>query len=348
MILCLPSVLQNDPIDSYTITPFWIQVYRLPFLSKSEALAKCLGNLIGTFIEVHENSLNEGWGPFLRMRVDIDVSKPLLRGIEPKLPYGPWIEDSSLPRSNYDRYRQEFSKAGPWPFITRLDRKSIAPIIPHTNQFPASPSQITNSEKGKEVLEIINNKNFANKLGSSMQHYYQTGSSSTSSHFDKHLTIGSPTTKSIAIPSAQPVLPSVLATDSKQVAFPTNKTMIDPPISTLPATAPVKHSVALPIATPLAYVHMPHNDTFSDGMSAATTVSSVAYGVDIFGQSSTPFGSTTNIQNTSDIASPLSNFTNNLLHQLPGPSSESAEHSRMADTSAAPLAKTDVQPRQSP
>uniref|UniRef100_A0A803QPD8 CCHC-type domain-containing protein n=1 Tax=Cannabis sativa TaxID=3483 RepID=A0A803QPD8_CANSA len=180
MILCLPSVLQNASMETYAITPFWIQVFWLSFLSKSEALAKILGNMIGTFLEVHEDSLNEGWGPFLRMRVEIDVSKPLLRGqfvpfpwmagelwidyrygrlpdfcyecgiighvfdkcplffekldegIEPNLPYGPWMEGSPLPRSSYDR------------------------------QLPAVLANVTNSEKGKQILdttEIIESNN---------------------------------------------------------------------------------------------------------------------------------------------------------------------------------------------
>uniref|UniRef100_A0A803QQQ0 Zinc knuckle CX2CX4HX4C domain-containing protein n=1 Tax=Cannabis sativa TaxID=3483 RepID=A0A803QQQ0_CANSA len=100
LILCPPSVLQNASMDTYTITPFWIQVYRMPFLSKSEALAKILGNMIGTFLEVHDDSLNEGWGPFLRMRVGIDVSKPLLRG---QLVSFPWMDDELWLDFRYER-----------------------------------------------------------------------------------------------------------------------------------------------------------------------------------------------------------------------------------------------------
>ncbi|KAM6560550.1 hypothetical protein CsatA_029789 [Cannabis sativa] len=196
LILCPPSVLLSDSLSSYTTTPFWVQVYRLPFLSKSEALAKIIGNLIGEFLEVHNDSLNEGWGPFLRIRVGLDVSKPLLRGqmvslpwmrdelwidyryerlpdfcyecgiighvfdnckmymekidegIEPGLEYGPWMAGSPLPRSSYDRYRQDFSKSGPWPFITRLARNTINPIISHPSQPPVLPPTVTSREKG--------------------------------------------------------------------------------------------------------------------------------------------------------------------------------------------------------
>uniref|UniRef100_A0A803P4J8 DUF4283 domain-containing protein n=1 Tax=Cannabis sativa TaxID=3483 RepID=A0A803P4J8_CANSA len=80
IILFSPSIGQNISPSFLTHTPFWIQVYRLPFMSKTRGLAVALGNLIGEFIEVFEDSLFEGWGPFMRIRVKIDVTKPLLRG----------------------------------------------------------------------------------------------------------------------------------------------------------------------------------------------------------------------------------------------------------------------------
>uniref|UniRef100_A0A803QSM8 Reverse transcriptase domain-containing protein n=1 Tax=Cannabis sativa TaxID=3483 RepID=A0A803QSM8_CANSA len=67
VVFCSPSVLQNVTVRNLSSTPFWVQVYRLPFLSKSKTLATALGNIIGEFIDVHEESLNEGWGPFLRI-----------------------------------------------------------------------------------------------------------------------------------------------------------------------------------------------------------------------------------------------------------------------------------------
>uniref|UniRef100_A0A803NKW5 CCHC-type domain-containing protein n=1 Tax=Cannabis sativa TaxID=3483 RepID=A0A803NKW5_CANSA len=100
LILCPPSVLLSDSVTSYTTTPFWVQVFRLPFLSKSEALAKIIGNLIGEYLEVHNDSLNEGWGPFLRIQVGLDVSKPLLRGQMVSLP---WMRDELWIEYRYER-----------------------------------------------------------------------------------------------------------------------------------------------------------------------------------------------------------------------------------------------------
>ncbi|KAF4353365.1 hypothetical protein F8388_016548 [Cannabis sativa] len=50
-----------------------------------ESRLRMPSNLLGTYVDVHEDSLNEGWGPFLRFRAILDISKPLLRGEMVKL-----------------------------------------------------------------------------------------------------------------------------------------------------------------------------------------------------------------------------------------------------------------------
>ncbi|XP_060958490.1 uncharacterized protein LOC133030191 [Cannabis sativa] len=80
IILHSPTPGQSVQSESLKFTPFWVQIYRLLFLSKTKGLAVALGNIIGEFVDVFEDSLNKGWGPFLRVRVKIDITKPLLRG----------------------------------------------------------------------------------------------------------------------------------------------------------------------------------------------------------------------------------------------------------------------------
>ncbi|KAF4382112.1 hypothetical protein F8388_001257 [Cannabis sativa] len=65
--------------DTLTSTPFWVQVSGIPFLKRSRALAQWLGEVLGHFIEVDTASLKETWGPYLRVRIEIDVTQPLPR-----------------------------------------------------------------------------------------------------------------------------------------------------------------------------------------------------------------------------------------------------------------------------
>ncbi|KAM6559137.1 hypothetical protein CsatA_028376 [Cannabis sativa] len=86
ILLHLPSSLQNVTKEDLSHVQFWVQTHRLPFLSKSRALAKKVEEWIGEFVDVHEESLHEGWGSFLRTRVRIDVNQPLMRGKMVSLP----------------------------------------------------------------------------------------------------------------------------------------------------------------------------------------------------------------------------------------------------------------------
>ena len=76
IVVRIPKTLQNICNDSLTTIPFWVQVYRLPFLSRTWALAQKVGEWLGTFIEVDFASLLDGWGPYMRVRVSIDITKP--------------------------------------------------------------------------------------------------------------------------------------------------------------------------------------------------------------------------------------------------------------------------------
>uniref|UniRef100_A0A803PAK3 CCHC-type domain-containing protein n=1 Tax=Cannabis sativa TaxID=3483 RepID=A0A803PAK3_CANSA len=298
------SLLEKERFITYPTSPFLLHALYptvsfvgLPFLSKSESLAKVLGNLIGTFLEVYEDSLNEGWGPFLRICVGIDVSKPLLRGQtvtfpwmndelwldyryerlpdfcyecgiighvfdkcsefleeiddgkDPDLPYGPWMEGSPLPRSNYDRYRQDFSKSGPWPFITRLARNTISPIISHPQPFPALPSHITSREKGKAIAETPS--------GTMVSYKNKTTSSSLIPPTDVANTSSSAKQDTLCntIISAAPC-----ASHSTEVIIPIDSLKSDTASHlrqhTAAASASMKSTIKLSVATPPAYTHI--------------------------------------------------------------------------------------------
>ena len=64
----------------FQYSAFWIRILNLPIKSMIREVGEDIGNGIGRFIEadVPENGI--GWGRYLRIRVDIDVSLPLFRG----------------------------------------------------------------------------------------------------------------------------------------------------------------------------------------------------------------------------------------------------------------------------
>uniref|UniRef100_A0A803NNF9 CCHC-type domain-containing protein n=1 Tax=Cannabis sativa TaxID=3483 RepID=A0A803NNF9_CANSA len=95
ILLHSPKQLHNVSKDDFSKAQFWVQAYRLPFLSKSRALAMKVGKWIGDYVDVYEDSVREGWGSYIRIRVLIDISHPLMRGklvTLPKVRDEHWLE----------------------------------------------------------------------------------------------------------------------------------------------------------------------------------------------------------------------------------------------------------------
>ncbi|MBA0636123.1 hypothetical protein Godav_029878 [Gossypium davidsonii] len=69
----------EDPLRVYLIlTPFLVQIHDVPTVF-FEALAKQLGDFIGTFLEHDEANMRKGYQNFLRVRIQLDVRYPLKR-----------------------------------------------------------------------------------------------------------------------------------------------------------------------------------------------------------------------------------------------------------------------------
>nr|POF02354.1 uncharacterized protein CFP56_31247 [Quercus suber] len=63
----------------FTHSPFWIQIWGLPFESMTE-VGKELGNKLGKYIQSDRRSWSEEQAKFMRMRVEVPIDKPLRRG----------------------------------------------------------------------------------------------------------------------------------------------------------------------------------------------------------------------------------------------------------------------------
>ena len=73
---------------------FWIRIHNLPILSMIKDIGEDIGNDIGRTLEVDVPENGIGWGRFLRIRVELDITKPLLRGkiLEIEEGHPIWVE----------------------------------------------------------------------------------------------------------------------------------------------------------------------------------------------------------------------------------------------------------------
>ncbi|XP_058749039.1 uncharacterized protein LOC131622001 [Vicia villosa] len=69
---------QPTDLDLHT-GDFWVRIYELPLALRTEAMAKKLGNILGEFVEADPKEAYRN-GRFLRVKVMIDLKKPLKRG----------------------------------------------------------------------------------------------------------------------------------------------------------------------------------------------------------------------------------------------------------------------------
>ncbi|MBA0842187.1 hypothetical protein Goarm_002031, partial [Gossypium armourianum] len=72
--------LGEDPLQiPLVLTPFWVQIYNIPTGLFSDSLAVQLGNFLGNFMEHDISLLGKGNRNFMRIRVQIDIRRPLKR-----------------------------------------------------------------------------------------------------------------------------------------------------------------------------------------------------------------------------------------------------------------------------
>ncbi|KAG6713755.1 hypothetical protein I3842_05G169600 [Carya illinoinensis] len=72
------DVLLNDIL--FRFEPFWIQLHGLPWGAMTDEVGRQLGSSVGHAIRVDADSDGVAWGKCMRIRVAMDLHKPLLRG----------------------------------------------------------------------------------------------------------------------------------------------------------------------------------------------------------------------------------------------------------------------------
>ena len=65
----------------FVFTPMWIRVLRLPFGLMTTETGEEIGNKVGKTIEVDTDEGGSAIGKFLRIKIQFDIRKPLMRGV---------------------------------------------------------------------------------------------------------------------------------------------------------------------------------------------------------------------------------------------------------------------------
>ena len=92
-ILVVRKLMETDQADIVPLNQvtFWVQIHNLPVGFHSINIIKDIGDYVGSFFESDENNFKVSWGNFLRIRVNMDVHKPLKRRMKIKKYGGEWL-----------------------------------------------------------------------------------------------------------------------------------------------------------------------------------------------------------------------------------------------------------------
>ncbi|XP_042944695.1 uncharacterized protein LOC122278581 [Carya illinoinensis] len=65
---------------SFSHEPFWVQIHNVPFAGMNAEYGKQIGSSVGKVINVEVDKVGQSWGWCLRVKVELDITKPLVKG----------------------------------------------------------------------------------------------------------------------------------------------------------------------------------------------------------------------------------------------------------------------------
>ena len=60
--------------------PFWVQIFNLPLKSRTKETGRAIGSTLGEVLDIDVSESGVHWGRLLRVRVNVDITKKLIRG----------------------------------------------------------------------------------------------------------------------------------------------------------------------------------------------------------------------------------------------------------------------------
>ncbi|KAL9427045.1 hypothetical protein AB3S75_033767 [Citrus x aurantiifolia] len=82
IVLTEPAGIGDVKKQKFNHVSFWVQIHDVPIMCMSKEMALELGNVIGKVEEIETDATWECFGQFLRLRISVDVTKPLKKLIE--------------------------------------------------------------------------------------------------------------------------------------------------------------------------------------------------------------------------------------------------------------------------
>nr|POE52271.1 hypothetical protein CFP56_67209 [Quercus suber] len=158
---------------SFTHSPFWVQIWGLPFELMSDEVGRELGNNIGRFVEVDRRARHSDQAKFMRIRVDLQLDKPLRRGgkiasveelsnQQNPRQYGDWLRAQGNSKMGTDKSRSTSSGG-------RGEGSTDRPEDNHATVTKISSTSISDNGDGlsgsMEDRRISSSKNFEQPHG---------------------------------------------------------------------------------------------------------------------------------------------------------------------------------------
>ncbi|TXG64170.1 hypothetical protein EZV62_011164 [Acer yangbiense] len=111
LVLEKPSEVGDIAKLGFSRVVFWIQILNASLLCMTKEMGEFLGQLIGELVDIDVGVTGECFGKYVRLKVAIDISKPLERFLRLELfDYSPWLRASGPPGQN--KSPRQFRKQG--------------------------------------------------------------------------------------------------------------------------------------------------------------------------------------------------------------------------------------------